>query len=124
MHPIVLSTTTCNNVLLDDTVSIKLTGLCTSIGSGLNWLRTKPCDGSSTTQKFTYDATKATLTAQDGRCVGVESHWLWAQPMVSLVGCGGAKSNLTLQKPKGTIATANGFGCLGVSNVQGPPSSL
>ena len=41
-------------------------------------------------------------------CLGVESHWLWGQPMVSMVGCGGLKTNLTLSD-KGTLTSATGF---------------
>ena len=96
-------------------------GQLPSIGSGLNWLRTAPCAPGSETQHFTY--VNNSIRAADGRCLGVESHWLWPQPMVSLMGCGGAHSTLTLHT-NGTMTSATGYGCFGVSTSAGPPSSL
>jgi len=93
-----------------------------SVGSSLNWLRTRKCDPSSVTQRFEYQDHELVSNAT-GMCLGVESHWLWPQPMVSLVGCGGAKTNLTLHK-NGTLSSQTDFGCFGVSSVQGPPSSI
>ena len=90
--------------------------------AGLNWLRTAKCDPKSKTQKFDYKDNEL-VAVDSGACLGVESHWLWPQPMVSLVGCGGSKTNLTLHS-NGTISSRTAFGCFGVSNLQGPPSSL
>lgn len=92
-------------------------------GSGLNWLRTAACDASSATQKWSYD--KNTLKSlSSGKCIGVQSHWLWGQPMVSLMGCTNVKqSGLTLHD-NGTLTSMSGYGCLGVSNTAGPISSL
>ena len=87
---------------------------------GLNWLRTAACDPSSPTQKFSYADNE--LKSTDNRCLGVESHWQWAQPMVSLLGCGGRQTALTLDS-NGTMSTGS-YGCYGVSNIQGAPSSL
>eukprot|EP01051_Picozoa_sp_SAG22_P001577 SAG22_NODE_63_length_23302_cov_17.506551_9_plen_88_part_00 len=65
---------------------------------------------------------KSTAT---GRCVGVEAHWLWPQPMVSLMGCTGAASVLKLDKTAGTLLSASGYGCIGVSATSSaPPSTL
>ena len=86
-------------------------------GSGLNWLLTKPCNASSASQKFIYSDDSIRSVA-NGLCLGVESHWLWGQPMVSMVSCGGLKTNLTLHKQTGTLRSATNFGCLGVSNRQ------
>lgn len=81
-------------------------------GSGLNWLRTADCDASSTTQKWRYvnNTIKSTAT---GQCVGVQSHWLWGQPMVSMMSCANVKqSGLTLHG-NGTLSSMSGYGCLG-----------
>jgi hypothetical protein len=81
-------------------------------GSGLNWLRTADCDTSSATQQWRYvnNTIKSTAT---GQCVGVQSHWLWGQPMVSMMSCANAKqSGLTLYA-NGTLSSMSGFGCLG-----------
>jgi hypothetical protein len=43
--------------------------------------------------------------------------------MVSLVGCGGAKTMLTLGSNK-TLHSGAGFGCLGTSSTAGPLSTL
>jgi len=61
------------------------------------------------------------LKSADGRCLGMMSHWLWPQPMVSLLGCGGGATNLTLRD--GMLTSSEG-GCFGVSNLIGPPSSI
>ena len=89
--------------------------------AGLNWLRTAPCDSGSVTQQWVYENNM--LKSRDGRCLGVESHWLWPQPMVSVIGCGGSKTSLTLHS-NGTLSSATNFGCFGVSETQGPPSTL
>lgn len=89
--------------------------------AGLNWLRTKACDPSSASQKWTYSNNE--LKGSNGLCLGVMSHWLWPQPMVSLLGCGGGSTKLTLHS-NGTLSTASNYGCFGVSSIQGPPSSL
>ena len=89
--------------------------------AGLNWLRTKPCEPGAASQKWTYAANQ--LQAASGLCLGVMSHWLWPQPMVSLLGCGSPNTNLTLH-PNGTLSTATDYGCFGVSALQGPLSSL
>lgn len=84
-------------------------------GSGLNWLRTAACDASSATQKWSYENDTMLKSIATGQCVGVQSHWLWGQPMVSMMGCGNAKqSGLTLH-PNGTLTTMSGYGCLGAS---------
>jgi len=45
--------------------------------------------------------------------------------MVSLMGCGTSPTTgLTLDKDKGTLHSASGYGCFGVSNTAGPMSSL
>jgi len=89
--------------------------------AGLNWLRTATCESGSVTQQWAYENNM--LKSHDGRCLGVESHWLWPQPMVSVIGCGGSKTNLTLHS-NGTLSSATNFGCFGVSDSQGPPSTL
>lgn len=89
--------------------------------AGLNWLRTRRCDPSSRSQKWTY--ANGELKGSNGLCLGAMSHWLWPQPMVSLLGCGGELTKLTLH-PNGTLSSAGDFGCFGVSSFQGPPSSL
>ena len=92
--------------------------------AGLNWLRTKKCDPASSSQKWTYTNNQLQSTSSSGLCLGAMSHWLWPQPMVSLLGCGNRGStNLTLHS-NGTLSTASDYGCFGVSSIQGPPSSL
>ena len=44
-------------------------------GAPVNWLRTAPCNATSTTQQFTY--ANNTLKSSDGRCLGVQSNWRW-----------------------------------------------
>eukprot|EP00729_Bicosta_minor_P000100 gene100-10827_t len=90
--------------------------------SGLNWLHPKKCNPKAKSQMFTYKNNQL-VSSENGMCLGVESHWLWPQPMVSLVGCGGAKTNVTLHA-NGTLSSAAGFGCYGISNNQGPPSTV
>jgi len=97
-------------------------GQLPAMDAGLNWLRTAKCNSKSKSQKFNYKDNQL-VSVENGACLGVESHWLWSQPMVSLVGCGGAKTNVTLHK-NGTISSHTNFGCFGVSKMQGPPSSL
>jgi len=89
--------------------------------AGLNWLRTRPCDPTAPTQKWTYADHQ--LKASNGLCLGVMSHWLWPQPMVSLLGCGSRYTNLTLFA-NGTLRSSTDYGCFGVSAVQGPLSSV
>ena len=90
--------------------------------AGLNWLRTRPCNASAPSQRWTYaDHRLASVTS--GRCLGMMSHWLWPQPMVSLLSCGSSSTKLTLHA-NGTMSSPSGFGCFGVSNLQGPLSSI
>jgi len=89
--------------------------------AGLNWLRTRPCDASVPSQQWTYANNE--LKASSGLCLGMMSHWLWPQPMVSLLGCGSRFTNLTLHA-NGTMSSPTGYGCFGVSNIQGPLSSI
>lgn len=81
-------------------------------GSGLNWLRTADCDASSSTQKWSYVNNTIKSTAS-GQCVGVQSHWLWGQPMVSLMGCTNAKQSELMLHANGTLTSMSGYGCLG-----------
>ena len=97
-------------------------GQLPALDAGPNWLRTRKCDPSSDTQKFTHGGSQ--LKAHDGRCLGVVMHWLWTQPMVSLLTCGGGKTFVALDVANGTLESGSGYGCLGVSQLTGPPSSL
>lgn len=90
--------------------------------AGLNWLRTAKCDDSKPSQRWSY--TDGQLKSIDtGLCLGVMAHWLWPQPMVSLLPCGGhSTTNITIRD--GVLTSGSGYGCYGVSDLQGPPSSL
>lgn len=90
--------------------------------AGLNWLRTRPCDSSVPTQQWTY-AKHRLKSAANGLCLGMMSHWLWPQPMVSLLGCDSRSTNLTLHT-NGTMSSPSSYGCFGVSDIQGPLSSI
>lgn len=98
-------------------------------GSGLNWLRTRPC-GEQPSQRWSWTPTNGTGTLRSlwpraaGPCIGAVSHWLWPQPMVSLMDCGGQHSQLTLGEG-GVLKVGNGLGCIGDSEIlTGPPSTL
>jgi hypothetical protein len=92
--------------------------------AGLNWLRTAKCDPDSPTQKWLHPNNTNTLKSKaNGLCLGVMSHWLWPQPMVSLLGCGGSKTDLTFTAD-GMLTSSSGYGCFGVSTTQGPASGL
>ena len=83
------------------------------------------CDATSKTQQWTL-ANHTLKSAATGQCLGVESHWLWGQPMVSVISCGGSKTQLTLSS-NGTLSSGSGggaFGCFGTSNTAGPLSTL
>ena len=97
-------------------------GQLPALDAGPNWLRTRKCDPSSATQKFAYGGSQ--LKAHDGRCLGVVMHWLWTQPMVSLLECGGGKTFVALDVETGTLDSGSGYGCFGVSRLAGPPSTL
>ena len=73
-------------------------------------------------QRWTYTNNNL-KSASTGLCLGAMSHWLWPQPMVSLLRCGTSATNVTMRANR-TLRSASDYGCFGVSAVQGPPSSM